>query len=38
MLKEAAVATSEVISQHLPGGSKENHEKPVRIAGVRAEI
>jgi hypothetical protein len=27
-----------VLSHHLPGGNEENYEKPVRIAGVLAEI
>jgi hypothetical protein len=28
----------EVLSRHSPGGTEENHEKPVGIAGLRAEI
>ncbi|KDR17913.1 hypothetical protein L798_08220 [Zootermopsis nevadensis] len=28
----------EVPSRHLPGNTEENHEKPVRIVGLRAEI
>jgi hypothetical protein len=28
----------EVISQHLPGGTEENYEKPVSVACVSAEI
>ena len=38
MLKEVTVAMFEVLSQHLPGGNKENHEITLRIAGIRAEI
>jgi hypothetical protein len=38
MLKEATVAKFEVLSQHLPGGTKENHEITLRIAGIRAAI
>jgi hypothetical protein len=26
-----------VLFQHLPAGTEENYEKPVRIAGLRAE-
>jgi hypothetical protein len=37
MLKEATLVKFEVLSQHLPGGTKENHENPVRIAGIWAE-
>lgn len=36
MLKEATLAKFEVLAQHLPGGTKENHENPVRIAGIWA--
>jgi hypothetical protein len=32
MWKEAA------LPQYVPGGTGENHEKPVRIAGLRVEI
>jgi hypothetical protein len=38
MLKEATVAKFEVLPQHLPGGTNENHEITLRIAGIRAEI
>jgi hypothetical protein len=32
------VAEFEIVSQHLPGGNDENHEKPfVRIAGLLAD-
>ena len=37
-VKEATVAKFEVLSQHLPGETKENHEITLRIAGIRAEI
>jgi hypothetical protein len=37
--KDAVVACFKVLSQHLPGWTEKNHEKPpVRIAGLRAEI
>jgi hypothetical protein len=29
---------TEVLSEHFPRGTKENHEKPVRITGVPTEI
>jgi hypothetical protein len=36
--KEAAVAKVKVLSQHLPGGTEESHEKsPVTIVGFRAD-
>jgi hypothetical protein len=35
--KEAVVAKVKVLSQHLPGGTEESHEKsPVTIVGFRA--
>jgi hypothetical protein len=34
MWKEAVV----IYGMHLPGGTEEIHEKPVSIAGLRAEI
>jgi hypothetical protein len=36
--KETVVAQFKVRSCHLPGGTDENHEKPVRIIGLRAGI
>jgi hypothetical protein len=38
MWKEAAVAQFKVISWYLPAGTEENHEKPVKIAGLWVEI
>jgi hypothetical protein len=38
MWKEADVAQFKVISWHLPAGTEENHEKPVKIAGLLVEI
>jgi hypothetical protein len=35
---EAVMAKFKVLSGHLPGGIEENHEKPVRIISVLAEI
>jgi hypothetical protein len=33
---EAIVPYDKVLCLHLPGGTDETHEKPVRIAGLRA--
>jgi hypothetical protein len=38
MWKEAVVAKFKVLSQRLPGGIKENHEKLVRMVSLRAEF
>lgn len=38
MLKEATVAKFEVLSRHLHGGTKKNHEIILRISGIRPEI
>jgi hypothetical protein len=32
--KNAAMVSSKVLSQQLPGGTDENHRKPVRIVNV----
>jgi hypothetical protein len=36
--KEATVAKFDVLSQQSPGGTNENHENPVTMTGIRAEI
>jgi hypothetical protein len=36
--KEAVVAYFRALSQHLPGGNMENHDKPVRICGLQAQV
>jgi hypothetical protein len=36
--KEAVVTEFEVLSQDAPEGPAEDHENPVRIAGLQAEI
>jgi hypothetical protein len=36
--KEPVMADFKILSQHLPGEIEENHEKPVRIACLRAKI
>jgi hypothetical protein len=38
MGQEGVVAESKVLFRYLPGRTEENHEKLVRIAGLRAEI
>jgi hypothetical protein len=38
MWKEAIFAELKVVFRNLSRRTKENHEKPFRIAGVRAEI
>jgi hypothetical protein len=38
MLKEATVAKFEILSQQSPGGTKENHENPVTMTGIRAKV
>jgi hypothetical protein len=38
IFKEAVVAYFKVLSQHLPGGAKENHEKTFKILDIPAEI
>jgi hypothetical protein len=38
MWKEAVVAYFKVLSWHSPRGTEKNHDKPVRIAGLKAEI
>jgi hypothetical protein len=32
--KEVVIACFKVLSQHLPGSTEENHEKPVRIVSL----
>jgi hypothetical protein len=34
-MEEAVVAKFKILSRHLPGGTKENYENPVRTAGLR---
>jgi hypothetical protein len=36
--KEKVVAWLKVLSRNLSGGTEKNHENPVRVAGLRAEI
>jgi hypothetical protein len=38
MWKEAVMAYFQILSWHLPVGTEESHEKPVKIAGLQAEI
>jgi hypothetical protein len=38
MWKEAIVAYFKELSQHLLGGTEENHTNPVRITGLQAQI
>jgi hypothetical protein len=38
MWKEAAVACFKLLSLHVPGGTEENNETPVRIDGLRVDI
>jgi hypothetical protein len=36
--KEVIMTEHKQLSRHLPGGTEGNHEKPVIIAGLQAEI
>jgi hypothetical protein len=38
MWKEAVVASFKVLSRHLPAETEDNHENPIRIVSLRAEI
>jgi hypothetical protein len=38
MWKKATMSSFKVLSRHFPGKTEETHEKPVRIAGLQADI
>jgi hypothetical protein len=38
MWKEEVVAYFKALSRNMPGGIEENHENPVRITDLRADI
>jgi hypothetical protein len=38
MWKEAVIARFEELAQHLPGGTEQSDENPIRIVDLRAKI